>query len=82
MLSIVHSCALKGIDAVDIAVEVNSGERGDLKFVIVGLPDMAIKESYDRIFSALPNSGYNFQARGRRSTLPRPMVAMLDIGIE
>ncbi|MDR1596002.1 MAG: YifB family Mg chelatase-like AAA ATPase [Puniceicoccales bacterium] len=58
MLSIVHSCALKGVDAVDIAVEVNSGERGDLKFVIVGLPDAAIKESYDRIFSALLNSGY------------------------
>ncbi|MDR1433095.1 MAG: YifB family Mg chelatase-like AAA ATPase [Puniceicoccales bacterium] len=58
MLSIVQSCALRGIDAVDIAVEVNSGERGDLKFVIVGLPDAAIKESYDRIFSALLNGGY------------------------
>ncbi|MDR2737892.1 MAG: YifB family Mg chelatase-like AAA ATPase, partial [Puniceicoccales bacterium] len=58
MVSIVQSCALRGVDAVDIAVEVNSGERGDLKFVIVGLPDAAIKESYDRIFSALLNSGY------------------------
>ena len=58
MLSIVQSCALSGIDAVNIAVEVNSGERGDLKFVIVGLPDTAIKESYDRIFSALLNGGY------------------------
>ncbi|MDR1413442.1 MAG: YifB family Mg chelatase-like AAA ATPase [Puniceicoccales bacterium] len=58
MLSIVQSCALKGIDAVPVAVEVNSGERGDLKFVIVGLPDPAIKESCDRIFSALLNSGY------------------------
>ncbi|MDR2778846.1 MAG: YifB family Mg chelatase-like AAA ATPase [Puniceicoccales bacterium] len=58
MLSTVQSCALRGIDAVNIAVEVNSGERGDLKFIIVGLPDTAIKESCDRIFSALANSGY------------------------
>lgn len=58
MLSTVQSCALRGIDAVNIAVEVNSGERGDLKFIIVGLPDAAIKESCDRIFSALVNSGY------------------------
>jgi magnesium chelatase family protein len=49
---------LRGIDAVDIAIEVNSGERGDPRFVIVGLPDAAIKESCDRIFSALLNSGY------------------------
>ncbi|MDR1414155.1 MAG: YifB family Mg chelatase-like AAA ATPase [Puniceicoccales bacterium] len=58
MLAVVQSCALRGIDAVPVAVEVNSGERGDLKFVIVGLPDTAIKESCDRIFSALLNSGY------------------------
>ena len=59
MLSVVQSCALSGIDAVDIIVEVNAGEKGDLKFVIVGLPDAAIRESYDRIFSALTNSGFS-----------------------
>jgi magnesium chelatase family protein len=59
MLSIVRSCALRGIDAVNIAIEVNSGECGDLKFIIVGLPDTAIRESCDRIFSALLNSGYS-----------------------
>ncbi|MDR3143888.1 MAG: YifB family Mg chelatase-like AAA ATPase [Puniceicoccales bacterium] len=58
MLSIVQSCALSGVTAVPIAVEVNAGERGDLKFIIVGLPDTSIKESYDRIFSALLNSGF------------------------
>jgi hypothetical protein len=43
MLSVVQSCALSGIDAVDIIVEVNAVEKGDLKFVIVGLPDASIR---------------------------------------
>jgi magnesium chelatase family protein len=59
MLSIVQSCALNGIKAVDISIEVNAFERGDLRFVIVGLPDAAIKESHDRVFSALMNSSYS-----------------------
>lgn len=67
MLSIVQSCALSGIEAVEIIIEVNAGERGDLRFVIVGLPDAAIRESYDRIFSALTNSG--FQTPHTRTTV-------------
>jgi magnesium chelatase family protein len=47
-----------GIDSVDIAVEVNTNDGGELRFVIVGLPDASIRESYDRVFSALKNSGY------------------------
>ncbi len=58
MLSIVHSGSLRGVEVVDITVEVNSGERGDPRFIIVGLPDAAVKESHDRVFSALSNSGY------------------------
>jgi magnesium chelatase family protein len=58
MLSIVHSGALKGIEVVDVTIEVNSGERGDPRFIMVGLPDAAVKESHDRVFSALSNSGF------------------------
>jgi magnesium chelatase family protein len=58
MLSIVHSGALKGIEVVEVTIEVNSGERGDPRFIIVGLPDTAVKESHDRVFSALSNSGF------------------------
>ena len=40
-------------------VEVNSGS-GDTMIVIVGLPDAAVKESRDRVSTALGNSGYSF----------------------
>jgi len=58
MLSIIDSGSLHGIDAVPIQVEVNTGERGELKWVIVGLPDAAVKESQNRVFSALGNCGF------------------------
>ncbi len=58
MLATLTSAALQGIEAELVHVEVNSGERGELKFVTVGLPDTAVKESNDRVFSALGNSGF------------------------
>lgn len=58
MLAIVQSAALQGIDAVPVLIEVNSGESGDPRLIMVGLPDAAVKESDDRVFSALANSGY------------------------
>lgn len=58
MLSVIHSGSLHGIDALPIQVEVNTGEKGELKWVIVGLPDTAVKESQNRVFSALGNCGF------------------------
>ena len=58
MLATVQSAALRGIEAVPVLVEVNSGESGDPRLIMVGLPDAAVKESDDRVFSALANSGY------------------------
>lgn len=58
MLAIVSSAALQGIQALPVLVEVNSGESGDPRLVLVGLPDAAVKESDDRVFSALANSGF------------------------
>ena len=58
MLAMVTSGALVGINATPVQVEVNSCERGELKMILVGLPDAAVKESNDRVFSALANSGF------------------------
>ncbi|CAI8357852.1 MAG: Competence protein ComM [Opitutia bacterium UBA7350] len=58
MLANTLSAALFGIEALPVQVEVNTGEVGELKFILVGLPDAAVKESQDRVFSAISNSGY------------------------
>ncbi len=57
MLAKVCSAALTGIDAYPVEVEVNAG-YGDTLIIIVGLPDAAVKESRDRVTTALVNSGY------------------------
>ena len=49
MLGITQSAALVGVDAHPVQVEVNTGEAGELKFILVGLPDAAVKESQDRV---------------------------------
>jgi magnesium chelatase family protein len=58
MLATIASAALQGIDAELVDVEVNANEAGDPKLILVGLPDAAVKESDDRVFSALTNSGF------------------------
>ncbi|MFZ5495305.1 MAG: YifB family Mg chelatase-like AAA ATPase [Verrucomicrobiota bacterium] len=57
MLATIGSAALLGIDAVPVQIEVNTGESGVPDLILVGLPDTAVKESQDRVFSALSNSG-------------------------
>ncbi|HEY9173582.1 MAG TPA: YifB family Mg chelatase-like AAA ATPase [Verrucomicrobiae bacterium] len=59
MLAKVCSAAVNGIDAYPVEVEVNAG-WGDTLVVIVGLPDTAVKESRDRVSTALTNSGFKF----------------------
>jgi magnesium chelatase family protein len=59
MLAHVRSAALNGIDAYPVEVEVHAG-WGDTTIVIVGLPDAAVRESRDRVSTALSNSGYKF----------------------
>ena len=46
-----------GVDAYPVEIEVNAG-HGDPQIVIVGLPDAAVKESKDRVYTAIINSGY------------------------
>ena len=61
MLTKVYAAALQGINATIITIEVNSS-RG-IKFFLVGLPDSAVKESHERIMSALQVNGYKFPTR-------------------
>src|SRR6201996_8449701 len=59
MLARVCSAAVNGIDAFTVEVEVNCG-YGDSFIALVGLPDAAVKESKDRVSTALSNSGFKF----------------------
>ena len=62
MLAKVFSSALVGIDAIQVDVEVDIAQ-GLPQFATVGLPDGAVKESKDRVRSALKNAGYEFPQR-------------------
>jgi magnesium chelatase family protein len=59
MLARVHSCAMQGIDGIPVDVEVDH-TPGTNKITMVGLPDMAVKESQERVSSAIKNSGFRF----------------------
>ena len=61
-LAIVHSRALDGLCAPQVAVEVHI--TGGLPGVtLVGLPDTEVKEARDRVRAALQNSGFEFPAK-------------------
>jgi magnesium chelatase family protein len=59
MLSKVYSSSTYGIDAYLVEVEVHV-EKQVPGFIIVGLPDNAVKESRERVTSAIKNSGFEF----------------------
>jgi magnesium chelatase family protein len=58
-LARVHSAALLGIHAFPVEVEVDL-QRGLPSFSTVGLPDVAVKESRDRVRAAILNTGFPF----------------------
>ncbi|MEI6179062.1 MAG: magnesium chelatase domain-containing protein, partial [Verrucomicrobiota bacterium] len=61
MLAKIYSGAVYGVDAYPVEIEVNAG-HGDPSVVIVGLPDTAVKESKDRVHTAINNSGFRLHA--------------------
>lgn len=62
MLARVYSCTTIGLDPYLIEVEVDvAGGLPD--FAIVGLPDTTVKESKDRVRTAIKNAGFEFPAR-------------------
>lgn len=67
MLAKVMSCAIVGLEADIVEVEVDI-IRGAPAFNLVGLPDAAVRESRDRVHSAVKNSGFNFPS-GKRITV-------------
>ena len=61
MLLKTYASAVFGIEAVTVTVEVNVS-RG-VRFFLVGLPDVAVKESQQRIESALRSLGYHWPGK-------------------
>ncbi len=59
MLSKVNSYALVGLDGVPVEVETDIN-KGMVSYELVGLPDAAVKESKERVFSAIRNSSLRF----------------------
>jgi len=61
MLVKTYGCAVFGIEATIITVEVNI--TNGVNFFLVGLPDSAVKESQQRIQAALKNNGYKIPVK-------------------
>lgn len=53
-----YAAAVQGISATIVTIEVNCSKG--IQFFLVGLPDVAVRESHERIISALQVSGYKF----------------------
>lgn len=58
MLVKTFAAAVQGISAIPVTIEVNCTKG--IQFFLVGLPDVAVRESHERIISALQISGYAF----------------------
>lgn len=57
MLAKVCSGAVVGVNALPVEIEVNAS-GGEPNVVTVGLPDAAVRESKDRVWTAIANSGF------------------------
>lgn len=53
MISKLYSAALRGVDAMEVEVEVNARNSESPGVIIVGLPDVAVRESSQRVTSAI-----------------------------
>ncbi len=60
MLARINSVTLFGIDGYICEVEVHVDKDAQERTIIVGLPDVAVRESCERVKSALINSGYDY----------------------
>lgn len=61
MLVKIYGAAVQGIDAIKVTIEVDASTG--IAFHLVGLPDTAVKESYQRVVAALRQSGIGFPKR-------------------
>ena len=60
MLAKVYTGAVVGLDGALVEVEVDIASSGMPNFLIVGLPDSAIREARERVRAAIRNSGLSF----------------------
>lgn len=63
MLAILRTAAIFGIEAYPVNVEVDVSDGGLPAMTMVGLPDASVRESRDRVQSAIRNSGFDFPRR-------------------
>ncbi len=77
MLAKVTSCAVIGLGATPVEVEVDTA-RGLFSLTIVGLPDAAVQESRERVRAAIVNSGFDFP--GNRLTINLAPAAIRKTG--
>jgi magnesium chelatase family protein len=75
----VYSAAVVGVEAFEVEIEVHAGWGNTDKIAVVGLPDTAVKESKDRVTSAISNSFFSWPY-GKRITinLAPPMSGRKD----
>jgi magnesium chelatase family protein len=68
MPSKVYTAAVVGVEAFEVEIEVHGGWGNTDKIAVVGLPDTAVKESKDRVTSAISNSSLRWPY-GKRITI-------------
>src|SRR6201987_4755830 len=78
-----RSAAVYGIDAVLIDVEVDMFSAGNPRdSVMAGMPDVAVRESRERIKSALLNSGFGYPSKRITITLAPANVRKEGAGFD
>jgi magnesium chelatase family protein len=68
MPSKVYSGAIVGVEAFEVEIEVRAGWGSADKIAVVGLPDAAVRESKDRVTTAICNSALRWPS-GKRITI-------------
>ena len=64
MIARTYSATLLGVNAVEVVIESTETPGLNFRVSIVGLPDTSVKESRDRVLSAIRNSGFYAPATG------------------
>ncbi|MDN3684070.1 magnesium chelatase domain-containing protein [Vibrio sinaloensis] len=78
-LAIIYSRASVGVQAPSVSVEVHIS-NGMPGFTLVGLPETTVKESRDRVRSAIINSRFEFPAKRITVNLAPPLICQKEGG--
>lgn len=61
-LSRLHCASLLGLEAIPVEIEVDVSKSDRINLIIVGLPDTSVRESKDRVLTAIKNEGFSLNA--------------------